>query len=287
MGDAEPTESPFWSAGGEDNPKLPDEQEEERYSSPSPDDSNADQMVTHSDLKEPRTFYEAVKEVKKTTHSLMLIGFVVMIISFVFLLLDYELGGIEESSIPLALGGIAIAALPFFSYLALEVLESLLKPSPEEKGTDMELLMKSIEMNPTLDGRFVKERRMKDSVKVGIFLGILAFMFTVWLLMGSDVSGDSLMDKALYSASCGAVVGVITLLAVSYNILAIFDEDLTFQARVFETPLIDLESDNPVDTNDWSFYYLPLVDKQTNKVITGEREYHELYWEAMQSQEKR
>ena len=281
MADGEQPPAPFWSAGGEDNPKLPDEQEGERYISPSPDDSNADQMEKQSDLKEPRTFYEAVKELKKKTHSMMLIGFGVMIISFVFLLLDYGFGGIEDSSILLALGGIAIAALPFFSYLFLEFLEFLLKPSLEDKGADMEWLMKSIQMNPTLDGRFVKERRMKDNVKGGIFLGILAFLFLVWVMMSSNVTGDSLMDKALVSVPCGAVVGVITFLGFSYN------RNLNDQATVFETPLIDLESGNPAHTNYWSLFYHPLVDKQTNKVITGEDEYHELYWEAMQSQEKR
>jgi len=275
MADGEQPPSPFWSAGGEDNPKLPDEQEGERYSSPSPDDSNAGQMVTQSDLKEPRTFYGAVKEVMKITNSLMLIGLVVMIISFVFLLLDYGFGGIEESSISisLALGGVAIAALPFFFYLFLAVLEIGLKPSLEEKGADMELLMKSIEMNPTLDGRFVKERRMKENVKAGIAGSIMIFLIVVGSVMSSNF-GDSLMDKALFSVQCGAVVGVITFLSLSFS-------------HFLGGGILDPESVNPTDISYWSFYYLPLVDKQTNKVIAGEGEYHELYWEAMQSQEKR
>ena len=280
MADGEQPPSPFWSAGGEDNPKLPDEQEGERYSSPSPDDSNAGQMVTQSDLKEPRTFYGAVKEVKKITNSLMLIGLVVMIISFVFLLLDYGFGGIEESSISisLALGGVAIAALPFFPYLFLAVLEIGLKPSLEEKGADMELLMKSIEMNPTLDGRFVKERRMKDNVKAGIAGSIMISLLLTGYLMSLDVSGDSLMDKALFSVPCGAVVGVISFLGLSFS---------SQPPRFLGIDIIDRESINPTDISYWSFYYLPLVDKQTNKVIAEEGEYHELYWEAMQSQEKR
>ena len=74
---------------------------------------------------------------------------------------------------------------------------------------------------------------------------------------------------------CGRL-GIVSFLYISYG-----------RAFPANSPLGMIERliDHPFQASYWSFYYYPLVDKQTNKIIQSDDEYYELYWEAIQAQE--
>jgi len=219
--------------------------------------------------------YEAVVKTKKTTLFLIAIGFVTMILSFAFLVLDQRGDGkIGDFSLGIAFAGIAFTILPIIAYVALDFLDIILKPSLEDKGVNVEVIEKYIKTNPTLDGRFVEEKRLQDKIVIGLTGGVLAFIFIGCCIFYSF--DRPLMEEAIIATMLGGLMGIVSFLYISYG-----------RAFPANSPLGMIERliDHPFQASYWSFYYYPLVDKQTNKIIQSDDEYYELYWEAIQAQE--
>jgi len=219
--------------------------------------------------------YEAVVKTKKTTLFLIAIGFVTMILSFAFLVLDQRGDGkIGDFSLEIAFAGIAFTILPIIAYVALDFLDIILKPSLEDKEVNVEVIEKYIKTNPTLDGRFVEEKRLQDKIVIGLTGGVLAFIFIGGFIFYSF--DRPLMEEAITATMLGGLMGIVSFLFISYG-----------RAFPANSPLGMIERliDHPFQTSYWSFYYYPLVDKQTNKIIQSDDEYYELYWEAIQAQE--
>lgn len=222
--------------------------------------------------------YQIVVKTKKTTLFLIPIGFAAMILSFALLVLDYRGNGkVGDFSLAIAFAGFAFAVLPVIAYVALDFLDVILKPSLEEKGVNVELIEKYIKTNPTLDGRFVEERRLQDKIVIGISVGVMTFIGIGGFFMYATQSWDaSLMERAFSATLLGGLIGIVGFLYISYG-----------RAFPANSPLGMIERiiDHPIQASYWSFYHHPLVDKQTNKIIQSDDEYYELYWEVIQAQE--
>lgn len=222
--------------------------------------------------------YQIVVKTKKTTLFLIPIGFAAMILSFALLVLDYRGNGkVGDFSLAIAFAGFAFAVLPVIAYVALDFLDVILKPSLEEKGVNVELIEKYIKTNPTLDGRFVEERRLQDKIVIGISVGVMTFIGIGGFFMYATQSWDaSLMERAFSATLLGGLIGIVGFLYIAYG-----------RAFPANSPLGMIERiiDHPIQASYWSFYHHPLVDKQTNKIIQSDDEYYELYWEVIQAQE--
>jgi hypothetical protein len=219
--------------------------------------------------------YEAVVKTQKTTLFLIAIGFAAMILSFAFLVLDFRGDGkVGDLSLGIAFAGTAFAVLPIIAYVALDFLEVILKPSLEEKGVNVEVIEKYIKTNPTLDGRFVEEKRLQDKIVAGLIGGVMTFIFMGGLIFYSF--DRPLMEEAISATLLGGLMGIAGFLFIAYG-----------RAFPANSPLGMIERliDHPFQASYWSFHYHPLVDKQTNKIIQSDDEYYELYWEAIQDQE--
>ena len=219
--------------------------------------------------------YEVVVKTKKTTLFLIPIGFAAMILSFALLVLDYRGDGkVGDFSLAIAFAGTALAVLPIIAYVALDFLDVIVKPSLEEKGVNVEVIEKYIKTNPTLDGRFVEEKRLQDKIVIGLIGGVMTFIGIGGLMMYT--LDTPLLDRAFSATFIGGLMGIVGFLFIAYG-----------RAFPANSPLGMIERliDHPIQASYWSFYYHPLVDKQTNKIIQSDDEYYELYWEATQAQE--